>query len=105
MNIQPINSYMQSNTLKNQVSFKDYDGELYSDLLKTPYQKEMEKLDTIFYDRLQNLEKKFVDKTSKQRAKALDNLFAQKESAERHIKEHFGIIKKRNFIQKIFNLK
>lgn len=103
MNIQPINSYMQSNTLKNQVSFKDYDGELYSDLLKTPYQKAMEEFDRNFYAKLRKVEKTFVD--PKQRAKALDKLWAQKENAEIAIKERFGIIKKRNIFQKLFNLK
>lgn len=103
MNIQPINSYTQLNTVKNQVSFKDYDGELYSDLLKTPYQKAIEEFDRKFYVKLQKVEETLVD--SKQRAKALDKLWAQKEKGEIAIKERYGIIKKRNFIQKLLNLK
>ena len=103
MNIQPINSYAQINTVKNQVSFKDYDGELYSDLLKTPYQKAIEEFDRNFYVKLRKVEEKFVD--PKQRAKALDKLWTQKEKGETAIKERYGIIRKRNFIQKLFNLK
>ena len=96
MNIQPVNGYTQNNIAKNQVSFKDFDGELYSDFLKTPYQRTMEEFDRSFYIKLQKVEKTIVD--PKQRAKALDKLWAEKEKAERAIKERFGIIKKRNFI-------
>ena len=61
MNIQSINSYTQLNTVKNQVSFKDFDGELYSDFLKTPYQRTMEEFDRSFYIKLQKVEKTIVD--------------------------------------------
>ena len=103
MNIQSINSYTQSNIVKNQVSFKDIDGADFSWQTKTPYQRDMEALDDIFYVKLKGIEKSFTDST--QRAKALDKLWTEKESAEKIIKEHYGIIKKRNIFQKLFNLK
>ena len=39
------------------------------------------------------------------RAKVLDKLWVQKESAERIIKERYGIVKKRNVFQRLFNIK
>ena len=103
MNIQSINSYTQPNMAKKQISFKDIDGAEFSWQTKTPYQRDMEALDDIFYTRLKGIEKKFTDST--QRAKALDKLWTEKESAEKLIKEHYGIIKKRNIFQRLFNLK
>ncbi len=102
MNIQPINSYTQSNIL-NQPTFKDIEGADFSWQTKTPYQRDMEALDDIFYTKIQKLRKDLLD--SKQLAKELDKLWTEKESAEKHIKEHYGIVKKRNFIQKLFKLK
>ena len=102
MNIQSVNSYTQSNIVKNQVSFKDIDGADFSWQTKTPYQRDMDALDDIFYTRLKGIEKSFTDST--QRAKALDKMWAEKESAEKIIKEHYGIIKKRNFFQRLLKL-
>ena len=102
MKIQAINSYAQSNIL-NQPTFKDIEGADFSWQTKTPYQRDMEALDNVFFAELQNVEKNITN--LKQRAKVLDKLWTQKEKAEIAIKERYGIIKKRNIIQKIFNLK
>ena len=102
MNIQPINSYTQSNII-NQISFKDIEGADLSWQTKTPYQRDMEALDNVFFAELQNVEKNITN--LKQRAKVLDKLWSQKESAERIIKERYGIVKKRNVFQRMFNLK
>ena len=102
MNIQPINSYTQSNII-NQISFKDIEGADLSWQTKTPYQRDMEALDNVFFAELQNVEKNITN--LKQRAKVLDKFWSQKESAERIKKERYGIVKNRNVFQRMFNLK
>ena len=54
---------------------------------------------------LKILEISYPDKSCRERAIALDKLWAWKESAEVTIKEKFGIIKRRNFFQRLFRIK
>jgi len=104
MNIQPINNTMTRNTINNQISFKDLEDD-FEFKMKTPYQCAMEKLDRKFEEQLKILEKSYPDKSCRERAIALDKLWAWKESAEVTIKENFGIIKRRNFFQRLFRIK
>lgn len=99
MNIQPINSYTQLNTAKN----KDLEFNFYG--FRTPYQEAMDDLERKFFIKMEQLEAKFVDKSSKERIIEIDKLWKWKDATDRAIREKFGIIKKRNIFQKIFNLK
>lgn len=94
MNIQPINSYTQLNTAKN----KDLEFNFYG--FRTPYQEAMDDLERKFFIKMEQLEAKFVDKSSKERIIEIDKLWKWKDATDRAIREKFGIIKKETFFKK-----
>ena len=72
---------------------------------RTPYHDAIEDLDRKMYFELERLESSFIDKASKERSSALDNFWKEKEDAELNIKKKFGLIKEKNFFQKLFSIK
>ena len=99
MNIQPINSYTQSNNVKNQVSFKDAD--FIEDYVKTPYEKAMDNL----YKQTQNqidlmryFHKDNPARMKKEIKEITNNAFKKSEA----LKAKY--LKPKNFFQRLFRV-